>query len=132
VSTAAILITLSFTAAFTIGTVTAAPAASSAAMLMPAIQAAGQLQPASVTTTAAVTAAAPSWTGRTCSAFSRWQAKPTTANLDRLVVFSLHLKHGYLAADVATLLEVSVLSKQDPGGVDVAAQYVGEDCWGGA
>ena len=30
------------------------------------------------------------WTGRTCSAFARWQARPTTAGLDKLVTFSLH------------------------------------------
>jgi len=77
-------------------------------------------------------ATAVSWTQRTCSAFSRWQDKPTTADLDKLVVFSLHLPRGYLAADVAELLADSVTAKPDQGYVSVAAQYVGEDCYGGA
>ena len=72
------------------------------------------------------------WTGRTCSAFARWQDKPTTAGLDKLVTFSLHLPRGYLQADVLELAADVLAVKPDPGYVDVAAQYVGEDCRGGA
>ena len=75
---------------------------------------------------------APNWTGRTCSAFSRWQAKPTVAGLDKLVTFSLHLPRGYLQADVLELAADAMTAKPDAGYVDVAAQYVGEDCYGGA
>ena len=75
---------------------------------------------------------APNWTGRTCSAFARWQGKPTTAGLDKLVVFSLHLPRGYLQADVLELAADALTAKPDAGYVDVAAQYVGEDCYGGA
>ena len=80
----------------------------------------------------ASTKPAPNWTDRTCSAFSRWQDKPTTAGLDKLVVFSLHLPRGYLQADVLELAADVLTVKPDPGYVDVAAQYVGEDCYGGA
>ena len=80
----------------------------------------------------ASTKPAPNWTDRTCSAFSRWQDKPTTANLDKLVVFSLHLPRGYLQADVLELAADAMTAKPDAGYVDVAAQYVGEDCYGGA
>ena len=75
---------------------------------------------------------APNWAGRTCSAFSRWQDKPTTANLDKLVTFSLHLPRGYLQADALELAADVLTAKPDQGYVDVAAQYVGEDCYGGA
>ena len=80
----------------------------------------------------ASTKPAPNWTGRTCSAFSRWQDKPTTASLDKLVTFSLHLPRGYLQADVLELAADVMTAKPDQGYVDVAAQYVGEDCFGGA
>jgi len=72
------------------------------------------------------------WTQRTCSAFSRWQDKPTTAGLDKLITFSLHLPRGYLQADVLELGADALTAKPDRGYVDVAAQYVGEDCYGGA
>ena len=75
---------------------------------------------------------APNWTQRTCSAFARWQARPTTAGLDKLVTFSLHLPRGYLQADVLELAADVLTVKPDQGYVDVAAQYVGEDCYGGA
>ena len=75
---------------------------------------------------------APNWTDRTCSAFARWEDKPTTAGLDKLVVFSLHLHRGYLQADVLELAADALTAKPDAGYVDVAAQYVGEDCYGGA
>jgi hypothetical protein len=71
------------------------------------------------------------WAQRTCSAFSRWQAHPATGSLDRLVTYSLRLPRGYLAADVGQLLAVSVGAKPDPNGVDVAEQYLYEDCHGG-
>ena len=80
----------------------------------------------------ASTKPAPNWTDRTCSAFARWQAKPTTVNLDKLVTFSLHLHRGYLQADVLELAADALTAKPDAGYVDVAAQYVGEDCYGGA
>ena len=83
-------------------------------------------------THAASASAKPNWTGRTCSAFSRWQAHPATASLDKLVTFSLHLPRGYLQADVLELAADAMTAKPDQGYVDVAAQYVGEDCWGGA
>ena len=74
----------------------------------------------------------PSWQGRTCSAFARWQHHPTTANLDRVITFSLHLRRGYLQADVLELGADAMTAKPDRGTVDIAAQYVGEDCYGGA
>ena len=80
----------------------------------------------------ASTKPAPNWTDRTCSAFARWQDKPTTVNLDKLVTFSLHLPRGYLQADVLELAADAMTAKPDAGYVDVAAQYVGEDCYGGA
>ena len=79
----------------------------------------------------ASTKPAPDWTGRTCSAFLRWQAKPTTGNLDKLVTFSLHLKRGYLQADVLELAADALTVKPDYKYVDVAAQYVYEDCHNG-
>ena len=68
IATSGLLVLASFTTSFTVGQLAMQPAA------------------------AAVTA--PTWTQRTCSAFSRWQAKPTVANLDKLVTFSLHLPRG--------------------------------------
>ena len=43
---------------------------------------------------------APNWTGRTCSAFSRWEGHPTAGNLVRLATYSLHVPWRYLGADV--------------------------------
>ena len=77
IATSGLLVLASFTTSFTVGQLAMRPA------------------------TAAVQA--PTWTQRTCSAFSRWEAKPTTANLDKLVTFSLHLPRGYLQADVLEL-----------------------------
>ena len=120
--TRGVLVLACGTTAFTVNTMTSGTAhattASTTAMLMPALEAAGQLRP--------------DWTGRTCSAFLRWQAKPTTGNLDKLVTFSLHLPRGYLQADVLQLAANEMTAKPDQGAVDVAAQYVGEDCYGGA
>ena len=117
-----LLVLASFSTAFTVNTLASGTAhattANTTAMLMPAFDAAGQLRP--------------NWTGRTCSAFSRWQDKPTVANLDRLITFSLHLHRGYLQADVLELGADAMTAKPDQGYVDVAAQYVYEDCNNGS
>ncbi len=70
---------------------------------------------------------APNWTGRTCSAFARWQHKPTVANLDRTLTYSLHVPWNYLGSDVASLY----VAVRGHGDVDLAAQYVYEDCHNG-
>jgi len=73
-----------------------------------------------------------SWQQRTCGAFSRWQDKPTTARLDKLITFALHLPRGWLQADVLELGADVLTARPDQGYVDVAAQYVGEDCHDGS
>ena len=75
----------------------------------------------------ASTRPAPSWTGRTCSAFARWQHKPTVANLDRTLTYSLHVPWKYLGSDVASLY----VAVRGHGDRDLAGQYVFEDCHNG-
>ena len=70
---------------------------------------------------------APSWTGRTCSAFARWQHKPTVANLDRTLTYSQHVPWDYLGSDVASLY----VAVRGHGDTDLASQYVYEDCHNG-
>jgi hypothetical protein len=72
-----------------------------------------------------------SWTQRTCSAFATWQHKPTTGNLDALVLASLHLPRGYLAADVGQLYANAATAKPKATYISDAAQYLYEDCHNG-
>ena len=60
------------------------------------------------------------WEQRTCAAFGMWQARPGAGRLDALVADSLHLPHGYLAADAAQLLADSVTAKPQ-------AKYITQD-----
>ena len=76
---------------------------------------------------AATVKPAPSWAGRTCSAFARWQHKPTVANLDRTLTFSEHVPWKYLGSDVASLY----VAVRGHGDTDLASQYVYEDCHNG-
>ena len=119
--TRGVLVLACGTTAFTVNTMASqtahAATASTTAMLMPALEAAGQLRP--------------DWAGRTCSAFSRWQAKPTVAHLDTLVRDSLHLPHGYLQADVLQLAANALTAKPNALYVSDAGQYVYEDCHNG-
>ena len=119
--TRGVLVLACGTTAFTVNTMTSSTAhattASTTAMLMPALEAAGELRP--------------DWTGRTCSAFSRWQHKPTTGHLDTLVRDSLHLPHGYLAADVLELGAAVMAAKPRQHHIDTSAEYVAQDCFGG-
>jgi hypothetical protein len=100
--------------------------------ILSAAAAAGIAVTAFVMPAQASTAARPvNWTQRTCDAFHAWQDHPTTRNLDTLVVDSLRLPHGYLAADVAQLLADSVTAKPKPHPVATDGEYVGQDCYGG-
>ena len=80
---------------------------------------------------AAESAAPVNWTHRTCAAFTAYEHHPSAANLDRLVVDSLHLRRSYLAADVAQLLADTVTPKSKAQYVATDAQYVFEDCHNG-
>ena len=74
-----------------------------------------------------------SWTHRTCAAFSAYQDRPSAARLTALVTDSTHLGRSYLKADVGELYaDASSPSKAARQSLDVAEQYVGEDCYGGA
>lgn len=117
----ALLVLACFTGSFTIGTLASSPATAAAsttnsttAMLMPALEAAGQLRP--------------TWTTRTCTAFTTWERHETRANLDALVVDSFHVAPKYLGADVGQLY-----ADVEGGGtgskyVTDDKQYVYEDC----
>jgi len=109
------------------------PSAAPMAMLRPAIEAAAQLEPTGITTTAAVTKAPASWTARTCAALSAWEHHQTTAKLNTLVTDSLHLGRSYLRADIGQLnADASSPSTSAWKYVSVSDQYAAEDCWGGA
>ena len=85
-----------------------------------------------VNTMASHAATAPvSWEQRTCSAFTAWQAHPTTGRLDTLVTDSLHLPRGYLAADVLELGAAVQAAKPKQHHIDTSAEYVAQDCYGG-
>lgn len=82
----------------------------------------------------------PDWTQRTCSAFAKWQHKPTETRLERVMRDSTRAPWVGLGGDVWTWygLERAIQHDKpaqkagDEQRESVAEQYVGEDCWGGA
>ncbi len=77
----------------------------------------------------ASTRPAPSWAGRTCSAFTAWEHKPTTARLDTLASDSFHVPWRYLGVDVWGLY--SDVRSGSVKYVRSDVRYVAEDCSNG-
>ena len=66
------------------------------------------------------------WHQRTCTAFGRWQAHPTTARLDTLAADSFHVPWRYLGADVWGMY--SDVRSGSVKYVHSDVRYVAEDC----
>jgi hypothetical protein len=67
------------------------------------------------------------WTARTCAAFTAWQRHENSRNLRAVVTSSLYVPWLYLGQDVLEL-DAAV---RGSGDVDIAVQYVYEDCHNG-
>ncbi len=72
---------------------------------------------------------APSWTARTCSAFTAWERHPGTARLDTLASDSFHVPWRYLGVDVWGLY--SDVRSGSVKYVHSDVRYVAEDCSNG-
>lgn len=84
--------------------------------------------------TAYTTSKPVNWTGRTCNAVLAVQDHDTARNVSTLAYDAAHLTgRTYLRADVYELLaDATSPSAKSRQYLDVALQYAGEDCFGGA
>ena len=130
--TRGLLVGACFTTAVTAGTVmngaaqaSTTHAASTVAMLKPALEAAGRLRP--------------NWEQRTCSAFAKWQDKPTEARLERVMRDSTRAPWLDLSGDVWQWYGLEQAVRYDkpadkPGDAqraEMAAEAVAHDCFSG-
>ena len=75
----------------------------------------------------------PTWTQRTCTAFSAWERHPSLDRLETAVSDSFRIRgRSYLAADLGQLWADSVSPKSNAQYVDTDRQYVYEDCHNGS